>query len=98
MKNWILKLTFVLALGFLSDLSANAQLVVIRPSREMRTEIRPARPSERHYWREGEWEWRGGNYGWVGGAWIVPEHGTRWRAGRWGRERGGYRWHGGHWR
>src|ERR1700735_214768 len=98
MRNWILKLTFIGLLGFLGSFSAQAQVVRERPNHDMRREVRPARPSGRHYWREGEWGWNNGAYTWVGGAWVQPEHGTRWRKGHWGHERGGYRWHNGGWR
>jgi len=98
MKNQILKLTFILGIGLLSSFGAKAQWIRERPREHTEIEVRPARPSPRHYWRDGEWEWRGGAYVWAPGLWIESPRGGVWVRGHWRNGRGGYRWVPGHWR
>lgn len=98
MKKHFLRLSMVVALLLASGYSVNAQVVRERPRGHTEVEVRPARPSARHYWREGEWEWRGGAYVWAPGIWIVPEHGNVWVRGHWRRRPGGEVWVPGHWR
>ncbi len=97
MKKNLIKLMLIFGIGILTQFSAKAQFVRERPRHDV-IEVRPARPSPHHYWREGEWEWRGGAYVWAPGLWIESPGGTVWVRGHWRRHHEGYRWVPGHWR
>jgi hypothetical protein len=59
---------------------------------------RPAPPSPRHVWVDGEWVWRNNNYVWQPGYWVVPEPNKIWVKGHWKQgPYGGWHWMPGHW-
>ena len=78
---------------------ADAQFGIrIRPAAPVIT-IRPACPSPRHVWVNGEYVWRGGNYVYTDGYWAEPRGGYRgWVEGHWKNTRRGWVWVPGHWR
>ena len=97
MKNQFLKLIFAIAIALSVQTGAKAQEVRERPRHDI-VEPRTVRPSERHFWREGEGEWRAGAYVWVPGMWVIPPHGNFWIRGHWRRTHRGWVWVPGHWR
>jgi hypothetical protein len=98
MKSLIFKLILAGSLYIFNIISADAQVVIVRPREHVEVEVRPARPGANYYWRPGEWQWRGREYVWVPGVWVIRERGHGWRHGHWRRARGGYIWVPGHWR
>lgn len=70
--------------------------VVTRPAEVVET--RPAAPSSRHIWVDGEWVWQNGHYGWKAGFWVLPQAHQKWMRGYWTqRPNGQWYWVAGHW-
>ncbi len=92
-----LMLAFALTAGFATVTQAQVY-VTVRPVDPVI--VRPAAPSPRHIWVEGEYVTRGGAYVWQPGYWALPPRGRReWVRGYWATgPRGRYFWKAGHWR
>jgi len=98
MKKIIVKglLIFSLLTG-ISEVS-HAQRVFVKIQPVAPVIVRPAAPSPRHVWIEGEWAWTNNNYVWKPGYWIEPRPHEVWITGHWRRAYGGWNWVPGHWR
>jgi hypothetical protein len=61
---------------------------------------RPARPSERHIWVDGDWNWnrRTHVYARREGNWAVPNQGRTYQSGRWESSPKGHYWTKGRWK
>ncbi len=98
MKKYANKIAMLFALLITFSFAVSAQMEVrIRPNAPV-IGVRPAAPSPRHVWVDGEWAWRGGAYSYVNGYWAVPRPGMIWVTGRWRPGRHGYIWVPGRWR
>ncbi len=98
MKKVILRslLALFLITGFTTISNAQRFYVKVQPAEPV--VVRPAQPSPRHVWIEGDWTWQNGTYVHKDGYWTVPPAGRVWVAGHWSHEAGGYYWVAGHWR
>jgi hypothetical protein len=85
---------FIIAAAF--SFTASAQYVRVRP--DVPVYVRPAAPSPRHVWIEGEWGWHNGAYVYTNGYWVEPRAGFVWVVGHWQQRRRGWFWVPGHWR
>lgn len=99
MKNQILRyfLAMIVATATLASCEVASVGVTVQPVRPVY--VRPAPPSERHIWIEGDWVWSGGRYQWHEGYWSVPRGNYKaWEEGRWEQGEHGWQWRKGHWR
>ncbi len=98
MKKQIVKFSLMLTLLAGFSAAANAQHIYVRVQPAAPVVTRPAAPSARHIWIDGEWIVRNNNYEWKPGYWSIPPERSRWVHGYWVKERGGWYWHPGYWR
>jgi len=100
MKKITRLLILLSAVSLFAITNVRAQIVV-RARLSAPARARPARPSARHVWVEGEWVGRGATYVHKDGYWAMPPRpGSYWIKGYWQhRRRGGvgYFWVPGHW-
>ena len=90
-------ITFIIAISLLFANEMSAQIFVrVRPIAPLI--VRPAIPSPRHVWIEGEWDWdrRRGEYVYRQGYWMEPRPSREWVPEFWEDGRDGSRWVGGH--
>jgi hypothetical protein len=80
--------------------SSNAQVVVKKKMVEHYLVMyRPPRPSEKHFWVDGEWVPHENTYVEVPAHWaIAPHPHALWVGGEWKRHKGGYIWLPGTWK
>ena len=99
MKKVIKMLVLCLALSAFAASKVHAQEVVVRARLvDHPREVRPHRPSARHFWVGGEWVPSGATYTWRAGYWAVPPRpGVYWVRGHWDRRPRGWVWVPGHW-
>lgn len=98
MSKYLKKIAAVALAVMAIQFSASAQFVIrVRPAAPV-MKVRPACPSPRHVWTNGNWVWRGGQYVWVDGFWAEPQMGRRWVDGHWKSTRRGWVWVPGHWK
>lgn len=97
MKLPALKLLLLSAVMIAFSSVAGAQVFVqVRPVAPVI--VRPAAPSARHIWVDGDWVWRGNGYQYVNGYWMLPPARSGWVPGHWKQTRRGWVWKRGHWR
>jgi hypothetical protein len=99
MKKYLIKAAAVMVFAIGFACAANAQFVVrVRPATPI-LKVRPACPSPRHVWVDGNHVWRNNQYVWTNGYWAIPpSRGHRWANGHWKKNRGGWVWVPGRWR
>ncbi|MEP6674413.1 MAG: hypothetical protein ABJA78_04635 [Ferruginibacter sp.] len=98
MKTYFMKAIAVMFIAIAFSNSAAAQFVVkIRPAAHV-IRVRPAAPSPRHVWVNGDYVLRGNQYVWTDGYWIQPRPHMRWVDGHWKNSRRGWVWVPGRWR
>ncbi len=92
--NVLLLTLFLATLGLIS----HAQFISIKIQPFPPAYERPAPPSERHVWVDGDWVWSNGRYVWHAGFWTIPEPYHIWVKGYWEtRNDGNTQWIPGHW-
>ena len=98
----MLKTFLILPLFFLSILMQGhpSVYVKVRPSHPNVVVVRPACPSQKHIWVDGEWGWNPNlrNYEWKEGRWEMPQPYAKWIPGHWKQTKQGYNWIAGHWK
>ena len=97
MKKYLIAVAVMIvsAAGFVSCSNSH---YVVRSRPEPVVVVRPAAPSPRHVWVNGNYVLRGGRYVWQDGYWIVPQNNRHWRDGYWKSTRRGWVWVPGRWR
>jgi len=93
--------SFILGSLALSNLGANAQIVVkVRPAKPKVLVVKRAAPRSGVIFIDGHWKYnkRHGKYVWVKGHWVKKRRGYAYVPGRWRASRGGHVWVAGCWR
>ncbi len=99
MKKIVLKITLLIMLAAGIACKGNAQRYYVKVRPAVSVSVRPACPSNRHVWVEGDWVWRNSGYVWQAGYWALPPRDRAvWIPGHWSRSRRGSYWQAGHWR
>ena len=99
MKKQILKISLIIMLAAGMAVTGNAQRYYVKVRPTVTVAVRPAAPSNRHVWVEGDWVWRSNAYVWQAGYWAMPPRANdAWIPGHWVRSRRGSYWIAGHWR
>lgn len=87
----------VLAVFFLSIMSAYAGTKPRIPPPPLRVEVVPEAPTPYYVWIAGYWKWAGVNYVWVEGRWVKPKVGKVWAPGAWVKKGSFWAWTAGRW-
>ncbi|MCB0508231.1 MAG: hypothetical protein R2739_01005 [Chitinophagales bacterium] len=104
MKKLVLILSAFLCLTTLNahprrTINLNVRYVKVKPMPVV-VKVKPACPSPKHIWIDGDWVWNSkmNQYVYIEGKWVVPAYGAIWVPGHWKHANKGWYWVNGHWK
>ena len=80
--------------------NGKVRYVKVKPAAPNVVVVRPACPSPKHIWIDGDWVWspQANQYIYTEGKWVLPNTAAVWVPGHWKNTKYGWHWVNGHWR